>query len=335
MTTAGGAFTSGTLTISLHSAVMLALDKLQILQRPVRPSAPLSRAGSPYAGNITGGALVGLGMSLSGACPGTVLVQLAQGIPSSRAAFLGSLIGGIVYTPVAQHLGLLAPARTAKKTTIPEATGLSPSAIYSLLGASICGVLWATAPLVRSPNANSIFSNVTAVTIPPVVGGLLIGVAQAASMLLTATPLGVSRAYAQLADYLLQAFGLETASSCSSKSAIGTEDQVSTARSKSKTWPPPASLLFAAGIMAGSIALTAWQPGFAAGLASEAPVPAWRAITGGIVMVLGARLGGGCTSGHGLSGMGSLSLSSLFAVAAMFATGIGSRLLVVGAKSAF
>lgn len=40
-------------------------------------------------------------------------------------------------------------------------------------------------------------------------------------------------------------------------------------------------------------------------------------------MIFGSRLAGGCTSGHGISGMSQLSISSVISVAAMFAGGIG------------
>jgi uncharacterized membrane protein YedE/YeeE len=53
-------------------------------------------------------------------------------------------------------------------------------------------------------------------------------------------------------------------------------------------------------------------------LGARAPV----AFLGGFVMLLGARIAGGCTSGHGISGMAQLSLGSTVAVAAMFAGGI-------------
>ncbi len=45
-------------------------------------------------------------------------------------------------------------------------------------------------------------------------------------------------------------------------------------------------------------------------------------ILGGIVAMIGARLADGCPSGHGLSGMMQLSLSSFFAMAMFFGFGI-------------
>ena len=46
------------------------------------------------------------------------------------------------------------------------------------------------------------------------------------------------------------------------------------------------------------------------------------AFFGGFIMLFGARIADGCTSGHGLSGMAQLSVGSTVAVAAMFAGGI-------------
>ncbi|MDH3702252.1 MAG: YeeE/YedE family protein [Alphaproteobacteria bacterium] len=43
---------------------------------------------------------------------------------------------------------------------------------------------------------------------------------------------------------------------------------------------------------------------------------------GGFVMLFGARLAGGCTSGHGVSGLAQLAVGSTIAIAAMFLGGI-------------
>jgi uncharacterized membrane protein YedE/YeeE len=53
-------------------------------------------------------------------------------------------------------------------------------------------------------------------------------------------------------------------------------------------------------------------------LAARAPL----AFAAGFIMLFGARIAGGCTSGHGISGMAQLSAGSTLAVAAMFAGGI-------------
>jgi uncharacterized protein len=59
-------------------------------------------------------------------------------------------------------------------------------------------------------------------------------------------------------------------------------------------------------------------------LADQAPqstgVPAWQLLAGGFWVGYGARLGNGCTSGHGICGLGSLQLPSLYAVLTFMAT---------------
>ena len=78
--------------------------------------------------------------------------------------------------------------------------------------------------------------------------------------------------------------------------------------------------------------------------AKRAPIsPIWRnalgsaspakryavAFAGGFLMLVGARIADGCTSGHGLSGMAQLSVGSTVAVAAMFAGGIATAMLLL------
>jgi len=48
----------------------------------------------------------------------------------------------------------------------------------------------------------------------------------------------------------------------------------------------------------------------------------WRRSLGGFLILFGARLAGGCTSGHMLSGIAQLALSGFLFGAAAFATGV-------------
>lgn len=45
-------------------------------------------------------------------------------------------------------------------------------------------------------------------------------------------------------------------------------------------------------------------------------------------MVFGARVAGGCTSGHGISGMSMLAMGSLVSVVTMFGGGMGVAALL-------
>ncbi len=52
------------------------------------------------------------------------------------------------------------------------------------------------------------------------------------------------------------------------------------------------------------------------------------AITGGLLVGMGTRLGGGCTSGHGVCGIGRLSVRSLMATVTFMTTGIATVYLL-------
>ena len=54
----------------------------------------------------------------------------------------------------------------------------------------------------------------------------------------------------------------------------------------------------------------------------------WRLLVGGFLVGFGTRLSQGCTSGHGISGLASLSSTSLYAVITFMAVGIIVALLV-------
>jgi uncharacterized membrane protein YedE/YeeE len=51
-----------------------------------------------YDGNMWGGALIGTGMALTGACPGTVLPQIVTGVRSGIFVGIGGVLGAIYFT---------------------------------------------------------------------------------------------------------------------------------------------------------------------------------------------------------------------------------------------
>jgi uncharacterized membrane protein YedE/YeeE len=54
----------------------------------------------------------------------------------------------------------------------------------------------------------------------------------------------------------------------------------------------------------------------------------WRLLGGGVLVGVGTRVGKGCTSGHGVCGVGSRSTASLVGVATFLAVAIGTAQLV-------
>lgn len=85
---------------------------------------------------------------------------------------------------------------------------------------------------------------------------------------------------------------------------------------------------FISSLVSGSFELT-WVPERWA--AAFGPSPLLRVIgafIGGILMGIGSRWAGGCTSGHGISGTLQLAISSWIAVIGFFAGGIAAALLL-------
>jgi len=76
-------------------------------------------------------------------------------------------------------------------------------------------------------------------------------------------------------------------------------------------------LIYALGVALGGLI---WWLGMAGGAPQATSVPVWQLLTGGFFVGYGARLGNGCTSGHGICGMGSLQVPSMLAVLTFMAT---------------
>jgi len=76
-------------------------------------------------------------------------------------------------------------------------------------------------------------------------------------------------------------------------------------------------LVYALGLILGALI---WWLGFAGGVREATAVPVWQLLLGGFFVGYGARLSNGCTSGHGICGLGSLQWPSALAVLTFMAT---------------
>ncbi|MFC3477920.1 YeeE/YedE family protein [Halobacterium litoreum] len=83
-------------------------------------------------------------------------------------------------------------------------------------------------------------------------------------------------------------------------------------------------VVFTVGIVAGA---AVYAVAFAGG-AWTTDVQWWRLLGGGFLVGVGTRLGKGCTSGHGVCGIGSASPTSITNVATFMAVAIGTAQLV-------
>ena len=154
----------------------------------------------------------------------------------------------------------------------------------------------------------------------PYAAGILIGLLQIPAFMLLGTALGASSSYVTVVATALSVLD----------PAILQFDYAVRHLSGAKNWWQVAMM---AGVAGG-----AWLSARSSGLLRGAPSPVWAqvlgtpaqgsrfvvAFLGGFLMLLGARIADGCTSGHGISGMAQLAVGSTIAVAAMFAGGIAT-----------
>ena len=270
--------------------VVEAARRLRHAQLKPRGFSPIGLFG-PLDGNIVGGALLGVGMALSGACPGTVFPQIALNIESGWWALQGALVGGAVWTGFLQPYvaSRPKPALTEsqkQRVAIPGALGVSqPVAVAGFAGVMATGLAVAAAVTSPGPEAK----------IHPILGGVLIGAAQLFSLLARKSLVGTSSSFEEAGSFFW-----------------GWVKGDKRPRSTS-------SIVFCVGMVSGAWLAAAAFPQLAE--PARIQVSAASAFAGGALMTVGARTAGGCTSGHGISGMSLLSVSSVVTIASAFATG--------------
>lgn len=240
--------------------------------------------------------MLGVGMALTGACPGTLLPQLAIGIPSGKYVLTGGLLGGILYAGLVDHFH--GPWNGIKKEKSRESIAITQPTLYQRVGESEGAGVAAYVAMCSTVIASAIylFPEQGRVFLPAAIGGLFIGLSQATSLALTGNTLGVSSAYEQFGHLFWWAFS-----------------------EKKKPVPNYKGIAFPIGSIIGAFVLSKLVSLPAPVAVDVGPI---KALIGGVLLVLGGRVGGGCTSGHGISGMSMLSISSVVSVASMFGTGI-------------
>ncbi len=152
----------------------------------------------------------------------------------------------------------------------------------------------------------------------PYVAGVVIGLLQIPAFLLINTALGTSSSYVTLAGTMASFVD----------PGITQIDYVVKHLSGAKNWWQVATVV--------GIALGAFVSSSLSGTRRVSVSPIWKTALGspslrlrmvlayfsGFLLLLGARMADGCTSGHGVSGMAQLAISSFITVASMFAGGM-------------
>jgi len=258
-------------------------------------------------GIILGGLIFGTGMAILGYCPGTLAISLGEGSSDALLGIIGGLLGGVVYTLILPSIqGILGP--NLGTLSLNSLAGSNPAIFYILvvvLGAAFTGIAFWIHRIEKNPkDMKWLITGVALAILNSIV--FMKGVAN--------RPIGASTTYPYLADWLT---GI-TANSYFEK--------VHT--------PGHWELLFLAGALLSGLILSLIRKDFKIKLIHEN----WKkyrgtsvtsrviwSFTGGFILIFGARMAGGCTSGHVISGGMQLAVSSL-----VFAVFVFAGLLITG-----
>lgn len=249
-------------------------------------------------GVVLGGLIFGTGMAILGYCPGTVMVSAGEGSLDAMVGILGGLAGGLIYTLVLPSIsGLLGP--NLGSFSLYTAFGSDPFLFYSLMIPT--GLLFiAIAFLVHRIEKSSDRSWMIA--------GIGIALLNTFIFQYADRPIGASTFFPYVADNI--------------SGVVNNEyfKQIS----KSGSW----EVLFLAGGLLSGLLISLLRKEFKIRMIHDnwkkykgdsfGKRALWSFI-GGFILIFGARMAGGCTSGHVISGGMQLAASSLLFALFVFA----------------
>jgi len=289
-------------------------------------------------GNIIGGSMVGIGMAIGGACPGTVFAQFGAGVNTAPWTVVGGLLGALTYgfadPHIADFLYQGGPAPGSPSVTLDNVFGLSFSAIAIPMGVTFIAMAYLFEylfPSTRKPfykALNSDQKDGSKTTLAklsywdPIHAGIGVGLMQLVAQWNMGRYLSTSSAYVSFSSAILAALLL----------LIGQKAKVTELSKHSyfgKHWITKLFPLWqvcldfgmiAGGYIGGSQSIIRKQ-----NRARKTPTVLQKvlAVVAGWILIFGARTTMGCTSGHGISGMAMLSVASFISVAFNFIGGMG------------
>jgi uncharacterized membrane protein YedE/YeeE len=280
------------------------------------------------SGGMLGGSILGAGMAVAGACPSMTSAQVGTGVPDALFTVAGGLLGAFVYglaEPKLQPAFLSKGGQCAGD--LNDYVDVKLNVAYPVLALSFGGLCTAGGVLLEylvdfrselddweGSVDNRNFPSPEAQAWPPFLCGLLLGLLQIPAGLAVGDSLGASAPYQCAASQWLLVAPQAT------KSRFRYMDE---ARVGLGVWWRVFYVVFA--VLGAYISAQLSGNDEATYAAGVGP---WPALLGGFLVVFGARLGGGCTSGHGISGVPMLNALSMVAVGALFATGIAVALVL-------
>jgi uncharacterized membrane protein YedE/YeeE len=278
-----------------------------------------------YGGTITGGIVLGFGMAISGTCPGTIFAQIGAGTPDALYSFLGGVVGAIIFGVVAPMIkkrsnGKFMASRGKHSLDSAFHHKLSHTTIMLIVFLACAGVIAIINLRDWREDAQQTVQN-DVLSVPnfslkmsdavwnPALAGILLGLLQIPTFIGVHKGLGASSSFVTLAAWLVSAVD--------------------------RQWRDHAPYLIKFHYGFGVF----WSVCLVAGTVFGAYVSSTKGnvvlvtdgdiayhhpavnFAGGLLMLWGARLAGGCTSGHGITGIAQLSTASIVAVGAMFLGG--------------
>eukprot|EP00658_Telonema_sp_P-2_P003738 TRINITY_DN11402_c0_g1_i4.p1 TRINITY_DN11402_c0_g1~~TRINITY_DN11402_c0_g1_i4.p1 ORF type:complete len:358 (-),score=119.75 TRINITY_DN11402_c0_g1_i4:400-1473(-) len=297
---------------------------------------------------VGGCGLLGVGMAVSGSGPTMLPTQLGSGVSTAASVFLGGLAGGTLYAVLEKALSFRTscPKRCDKERlviddyfTTPENSSnpkviaalyqrfAVPMGIAMILGAlffdriaphSADAISLGLPPHAQGSQASSeLMRTIQAILFHPIAAGVVLGINQIPLRVVSDDGQGGSTSIMNIISFLSGGYLSE--------------------RHFIRSWKQASQILYVYGgtllgglygfnqilSLTGADAATVRQ----AALGDVTWTPA-RTFLGGLMMVFGARVAGGCTCGHGISGVSELSLQSFAGAAAIFGGGIAITLLL-------
>lgn len=242
-------------------------------------------------GLIFGGLIFGIGMAILGYCPGTLAISLGQGSLDALIGIIGGLIGGLVYTLILPFINLILGPDLGH---ISLNSVIGTNALFFII-LFIVGVLFILASfwlqkIDENKDKKWIYSGIALAVLNVIVF----------SSFVANRPIGASTTFPYLGDLIANL----TSNDYFNKIKI----------------PGNWEMIFLLGAFISGLLLSLIKNNFKItllhenwikykGLSSQKRI-IWSFI-GGFILIIGARMAGGCTSGHILSGGMQLAFSSL------------------------
>ena len=256
-------------------------------------------------GLILGGLIFGAGMAILGYCPGTLAVSFGEGSLDAFIGIVGGLLGGVFYTIALPTIKpILGPNLGAISLNSIVGSNILFLILTFIIGIVFIVLAFWLQKMDKTKSKKWIFSGIALAILNVIVF----------SSLVTNRPIGASTAYPYIADSIL---------------SVTHNDYFDKIKA-----PGNWELIFLVGAFIAGLIISLLKKEFKLVLIHDN----WKkhkgnssinrgiwAFVGGFILIFGARMAGGCTSGHILSGGMQLALSSL-----TFAVFVFTGLLVTG-----